>query len=800
MHNFHNIPHEMRFYRQWVTWRYEQEEVGKKPTKVLYNPLFNGHASVSSPETWVSYEEAVAAFEDNGDMWAGIGFVLTTDDPYCFIDLDNTDDRPDHKELFDLQNTLYNSFHSYAEWSPSGKGLHIITKGAVERGRKRKQVEIYSQLRFMTMTGNVYRDAPILDEDTTVKMWWHQMGGAAAVNSREANYQPQTEEDARVLHRMYTAENGALARNLYDGHWQQHYGSWSEADQALFNILVFYTKNKEQIVRMFQASGLASRRKAFRVDYLERTLSLAFDRELPPVDIEALHILLNDIRAETNGAAPAVPSAAPNITSGASYPELGRPQGDVIDASNNGQMGHNSGPVNSSIPMPPGLVGEIAEFIYSAAPRPVAEIALVGALGFMAGMTARSFNVRGTGLNIYMLMLAPTGTGKEAMNSGISKLASAMVKAGSPNIYKFIGPGHVASKAALHRWLDDTSSCFLSILGEFGITLKSMSDPRASQHLKDLKSALMDVYTKSGAGQRLNETARAKAEDSTKGVLSPNFSFIGESTQERFFEAVDETMIYEGLLPRCTLVEYNGDLPTLNNRAHLAQPSTALLERLGKLVSWVNARDIVTQGPLDVDASNEAAQHFDKFNTYCESFQRGPGSNELLRGVWTRAHLKAMKLAAIVAIGINNDRPVIDLGTAEWACMLTARECQSLLARFDANQVGETVRTDDRAQHDTVVRLFKKWLLGTAEIPMKYGVSSAMHFQGWLPHAPLIRALASQAAFKRANNPSIAANAAIKLMLDNDEIRLLPTQQTIDTLGTQAKCYVVSDPSTFFRD
>lgn len=72
--------------------------------------------------------------------------------------------------------------------------------------------------------------------------------------------------------------------------------------------------------------------------------------------------------------------------------------------------------------VPPGLVGEIAQFIYAQAPRPVPEIALAGALGMVAGIAGRAYNVSGTGLNQYTLLLAPTGTGKEAIASGIDKL------------------------------------------------------------------------------------------------------------------------------------------------------------------------------------------------------------------------------------------------------------------------------------------------------------------------------------------------------------------------------------------
>src|SRR3989338_9153910 len=41
---------------------------------------------------------------------------------------------------------------------------------------------------------------------------------------------------------------------------------------------------------------------------------------------------------------------------------------------------------------PPGLVGEIAQFIYDAAPYPFFECALFGAHGFMVGICGRTFN------------------------------------------------------------------------------------------------------------------------------------------------------------------------------------------------------------------------------------------------------------------------------------------------------------------------------------------------------------------------------------------------------------------------
>src|SRR6185437_14748582 len=69
---------------------------------------------------------------------------------------------------------------------------------------------------------------------------------------------------------------------------------------------------------------------------------------------------------------------------------------------------------------PPGLLGQIAQFIYKASDYPCYEIALAGAIGLMAGICGRTYNVSRTGLNLYVVFLAVTGTGKESASSGIT--------------------------------------------------------------------------------------------------------------------------------------------------------------------------------------------------------------------------------------------------------------------------------------------------------------------------------------------------------------------------------------------
>jgi len=85
-----NIPPELRQLKQWVNWRYEYRP-DKNKKKPCTKPPFqaNGRRAKSTdPETWASYETILIQL----DRFDGIGFVVSADDPYVFIDLDHCRD------------------------------------------------------------------------------------------------------------------------------------------------------------------------------------------------------------------------------------------------------------------------------------------------------------------------------------------------------------------------------------------------------------------------------------------------------------------------------------------------------------------------------------------------------------------------------------------------------------------------------------------------------------------------------------------------------------------------------------
>jgi RecA-family ATPase len=108
---------------QWCIWRWTQrsDKSWQKPPFVAAQP--DRHASSTDPATWGSYADAVAAVQaGRGD---GITYVLTEDDPFAAIDLDDCRDIATTSIDPWAQTFLERSRGAYAEITPSGAGLRI---------------------------------------------------------------------------------------------------------------------------------------------------------------------------------------------------------------------------------------------------------------------------------------------------------------------------------------------------------------------------------------------------------------------------------------------------------------------------------------------------------------------------------------------------------------------------------------------------------------------------------------------------------------------------------------------------
>lgn len=104
-------------------------------------------ASSANSLTWTDYETAAASLHG-----VGVGFVLNGDGIVC-IDVDDcyVDDKLEPWAV-DLVRRCGNT---YIERSPSGNGLHIWGRARLPyRGRRFERVEVYGDVRYLTVTGD----------------------------------------------------------------------------------------------------------------------------------------------------------------------------------------------------------------------------------------------------------------------------------------------------------------------------------------------------------------------------------------------------------------------------------------------------------------------------------------------------------------------------------------------------------------------------------------------------------------------------------------------------------------------
>lgn len=765
---YENIPMELRERLQWVV---------AGPDKVPLNPRTGQPASVVDPATWGTFNDACRAGMKH------IGFVLTHADPYCIIDLDNKVEKPVTQEEWAVHQRILTQFESYTERSASGRGYHIVIRGSLPRGRRRGNVEVYSAERYMVFTGDVVRNMPITDHQPLLEALVEQMpeGGNRADLKQEDGFLT----DAQLVDMALNAANGAKfdalcratscqvinGQKVHGTYTEIGYPSQSEADFSLMSMLAFYSRDNEQCRRLFRYTGLGQRDKAQRDDrYLDTMLAKMRAKEGPPVDMSAL---LTAAYKNAPAAAPAEPQPAPSPAPVATTAE---PAPAPLPRARAAAHGYQ---------LPPGLIGELASYFHATAIRPVQEMALAAAIGLAAGVAGRAYNISGTGLNQYLLVLAKTGSGKEGVSKGIGNLM-ASIRPQVPMVDDFIGPGAFASGQALIRVLDQRP-CFLSLLGEFGLRLQAMNDPRANAAERLLKTVLLDLYAKSGFSDVLRSTAYSDSEKNTKAIRAPAVTILGESTPETFYEGIHAGDIADGLIPRFHVIEYTGPRPHRNRNANCAPPPE-LVDRFADLVvTALTVQNNQTCQPIQIQ--NDALALLDAFDEEATDALNEAGSQGEAQ-LWNRAHLKALKLAGLLAVGCDPHNPVVTVELATWAIEFTRKGTEALLAKFFAGEVG----IGDNKQEADIRKVIEEYMNLDAKARKSYKVPKELWEKRLVARDYLWRRCSRLASFyKDKKGAARALDDALKNMVSNDSISLVPPAEAAKHLNTKATLYYVSE-------
>lgn len=288
MTKIENIPAYLREHGLFCLWKYETDQTGRR-TKMLYdpnNPQYKGRSNDRS--TFAPMDKA--ASRANGFDGLGIGIF----DSIAAIDIDHC--MKDGK-LSAMAADIMETMDAYTETSPSGEGLHILFLAPGFRyddneyyiNNQKSGLEIYlpeMTKKYVTITGNTLRSRDMQDRTDRLqpildKYMKKQKPQQTTQTTAPMPGRPADVSDAELIEKARNAANGRKFAELWDG-GLCGYPSQSEADQALCNILAFWTgKDAARMEALFRQSGLCRegggkyKSPAHYTKYLQKTIAKA---------------------------------------------------------------------------------------------------------------------------------------------------------------------------------------------------------------------------------------------------------------------------------------------------------------------------------------------------------------------------------------------------------------------------------------------------------------------------------------------------------------------------------------------
>jgi hypothetical protein len=239
--------------------------------------------------------------------------------------------------------------------------------------------------------------------------------------------------------------------------------------------------------------------------------------------------------------------------------------------------------------------------------------------------------------NDYNLILATTGSGKEACESAITKILNAADASGS----HMLPPDVQSGNGLMHAIA--LNPCSVWVCDEFGKILQAVLDKKGNQHVKNIGNHLLKLYGKSAGtygGAAHSDGVRNK-------VDQPHLVVLGLSTASTVFDSITSENVADGLLGRIAFWPVQ-DRPEPKTDLEIVTPPEELV---AKVASWIQfapgGGNLASVNPnpetvkMSVDARLRWQSHAKQID---EKMRSEPESRA---AVWARVATRSMKLALV---------------------------------------------------------------------------------------------------------------------------------------------------------
>lgn len=609
---YERTPIELQNVHQWHCWKLVKNE---KDDDVKLPVQTNGSSAKSNdPGTWTDFATAV----DCSQFYSGLAFEISA--PWCGIDLDDCLDDNGLKP-WAIEILFRFDGIGFAEISPSGTGIKILTRGRKPAGARCSQkiedgrVECYDHSRFWTVTGNVYNGQDEIGDGQNAVNWLcgkylsaekktPDMGipisvpvfppaGKSSIESRAQHYLqsvPQAEEGRRN-HAAFS-----LAGHLRS---MDHNGQKLTDDQILDLVREWNSRNVNPLPDGELQTAVSSSGR-------------------------------NGTAREVKPNRPMAPIVYPEIDLSKL---LGEERGDDFDDE---QFCADSVPQS-------GLLREIFDYYCQTSHRTSCVMGLSVAVSLCETIFGRRIaSHTDMRTNDYNVVMAPTASGKEACESTITKILS------SSNCNLMLPPD-VQSGNGLLKAVHEIP-CGIWICDEFGKTLEAIIDRKSNNgHAKQIGTHLLKLYSKSSGVYG----GAAHADGIRNQVDQPHLVLLGLTTGQ-MFESIDSRQIQDGLFGRIAFWPVQNRPKRKTARAMPVPDSICNLVR--EWMQWEPVSGLLQKPTPEVlEMSAESLERWDRHADAID--ERMEHESESRAAIWGRVAARAMKLAMVHRAARMSDNP-----------------------------------------------------------------------------------------------------------------------------------------------
>jgi hypothetical protein len=319
---------------------------------------------------------------------------------------------------------------------------------------------------------------------------------------------------------------------------------------------------------------------------------------------------------------------------------------------------------------PGGMISKLAHWIYDTSPSPIAEFSVMSAVALHAALYGRNHvTPDGLGLNIYVVLVAGSGFGKDRPLKAMKQVAA------SVNRGHLIGPNDVSSDSAIEYVLRH-QPCLVLPLDEFGMVLGA-SGKMGDNYARARRKSLLELFSSS----TVDWVAKVRASDAGKTdkpppspILCPTLSILGATTPSTFYSGLESEAFNCGLMARLLVISVE-KLPTLQGIDGVPEMPEALVANLKQAMAMVPSGGVLaevlkqdsTMKPKLIAAAWADSDVKDRL-MQIRYWARDIGIADERRGlIVNRAGDYTSKLATIRALSRDPSLPSVNLADIEWA-------------------------------------------------------------------------------------------------------------------------------------